>query len=109
MRGSACVVIVLTLQLLGRRLLRRGAPDALSLQGKPSVYSLAVNANANVVATGSPEKVVRIWDPREDQGGSIKLVGHTDNVRALAVDAAGTLVWHCVSARARAVRRSHGP
>jgi WD repeat-containing protein 48 len=51
---------------------------------KSSVYAIAVDPNGGVVASGSPERVVRIWDPRSGKR-TIKLVGHTDNIRAILI------------------------
>ncbi|KAI8393498.1 WD40-repeat-containing domain protein [Radiomyces spectabilis] len=51
---------------------------------KSSIYAMAVNPSGSLLATGSPEKVVRLWDPRSGKRIS-KLTGHTDNIRALLV------------------------
>lgn len=51
---------------------------------KSSVYALAVDPYGSVVASGSPERVVRTWDPRSGKRTS-KLVGHTDNIRAILI------------------------
>jgi WD repeat-containing protein 48 len=49
---------------------------------KGSVYALA--ATPNIVASGGPESIVRVWDART--GARItKFVGHTDNVRDILV------------------------
>lgn len=40
---------------------------------------------------GSPENVIRIWDPRTCDKVA-KLRGHTDNIRAIVVDRDGTMV-----------------
>ncbi len=56
---------------------------------KGSVYALAVNTS--LMASGGPESIVRLWDPKT--GKSIaKFVGHTDNVRAILVNDAGDTV-----------------
>ncbi|KAH8883806.1 WD40 repeat-like protein [Thozetella sp. PMI_491] len=56
---------------------------------KGSVYALAVNAN--LMASGGPESIVRLWDPKT--GKSIaKFNGHTDNVRAILINGAGDTV-----------------
>lgn len=56
---------------------------------KGSVYALSVNPS--MLASGGPEGTVRLWDPKT--GKSItKFVGHTDNVRAILVNAAGDTV-----------------
>lgn len=49
---------------------------------KNSIYSLAINQCGTLVASGSTEKVIRLWDPRSRQK-LLKLRGHTDNVRSL--------------------------
>ncbi|KAI6022697.1 hypothetical protein EDC04DRAFT_2935218 [Pisolithus marmoratus] len=51
---------------------------------KASVYSLAADAYGHIVASGSPERVVRMWDPRAGKRIG-KLVGHTDNIRAILI------------------------
>lgn len=49
---------------------------------KGSVYALAVTPN--IIASGGPESIVRVWDQRT--GNRItKFVGHTDNVRDILV------------------------
>lgn len=65
-----------------------------SLNGnKDSIYSLAMNPQGSVIVSGSTEKVLRVWDPRTCEK-KMKLKGHTDNVRAVAVDRDGTKVRH---------------
>ena len=53
---------------------------------KTSVYALATDPAGSIIASGSPERVVRLWDPRagsRHSGG--KLVGHTDNIRSILI------------------------
>lgn len=45
---------------------------------KGSVYALA--ATPNIIASGGPENVVRLWDVRTGKRIT-KFVGHTDNIR----------------------------
>ncbi|KAF2856258.1 WD repeat protein-like protein [Plenodomus tracheiphilus IPT5] len=45
---------------------------------KGSVYALAVTPN--IIASGGPESIVRVWDARSGKRIT-KFVGHTDNVR----------------------------
>lgn len=77
-------------------------PDATA--PKSSVYALAADPFGHAIASGSPERVVRMWDPRSGKrtGGCVsyiyvrvqihraggflgKLVGHTDNIRAILI------------------------
>ncbi|KAL0573430.1 hypothetical protein V5O48_008524 [Marasmius crinis-equi] len=58
-------------------------PDAAK-DPKTSVYALAADLGGHVIASGSPERIVRLWDPRSGKGTG-KLVGHTDNIRAILV------------------------
>ncbi|TFK31745.1 WD40-repeat-containing domain protein [Crucibulum laeve] len=57
-------------------------PDANS--PKSSVYALAADPFGRTIASGSPEKVIRLWDPRSGRRTG-KLVGHTDNIRAILI------------------------
>lgn len=67
---------------------------ASSLAGnKESIYSLAMNQPGTVIVSGSTEKALRFWDPR-NCAKLLKLKGHTDNVKALALSRDGT---HCIS------------
>ncbi|KAG8844040.1 hypothetical protein FRB96_003304 [Tulasnella sp. 330] len=56
-------------------------PDAAA-SAKASVYALATHPEGHSVVAGSPERVVRVWDPRSGKR-TMKLVGHTDNIRSL--------------------------
>ncbi|ORX90173.1 hypothetical protein K493DRAFT_410036 [Basidiobolus meristosporus CBS 931.73] len=56
-----------------------------------SVYALACNRYGSILASGSPEKVVRVWDPRSGKKIT-KLTGHTDNIRALLISDDGQLL-----------------
>ncbi|KAG7440883.1 WD40 repeat-like protein [Guyanagaster necrorhizus] len=51
---------------------------------KSSVYAIAVDPYGHSIASGSPERVVRLWDPRSGKRTG-KLVGHTDNIRAILI------------------------
>lgn len=51
---------------------------------KFSVYALATDPFGHVIASGGPERVVRTWDPRSGKRIG-KLVGHTDNIRAILI------------------------
>jgi WD repeat-containing protein 48 len=57
-------------------------PD--SSGSKASIYALAVDPQGHMIASGGPERVVRMWDPRAGKRMG-KLVGHTDNIRAILV------------------------
>ncbi|KAF9510485.1 hypothetical protein BS47DRAFT_1300152, partial [Hydnum rufescens UP504] len=49
---------------------------------KASIYAVATNVSGSLIASGSPERVVRMWDPRAGKRVG-KLVGHTDNIRSI--------------------------
>ncbi|TFK19214.1 WD40 repeat-like protein [Coprinopsis marcescibilis] len=57
-------------------------PDATA--PKSSVYAVASDPFGRTIASGSPERVVRLWDPRTGKRTG-KLVGHTDNIRAILI------------------------
>ncbi|KXZ53891.1 hypothetical protein GPECTOR_6g809 [Gonium pectorale] len=54
-----------------------------------SVYALALNSSASVVAAGTSEALIRLLDPRSGKKIA-KLRGHQDTVRALLVNSDGT-------------------
>eukprot|EP01137_Pigoraptor_chileana_P003299 Opistho-2@43278 len=56
---------------------------------KDSVYCVAVDVAGNIIASGSPEQVVRLWDARANRKIA-KLRGHLGNIRAVSLNAAGT-------------------
>lgn len=56
---------------------------------KGSIYALG--AVSSVLASGGPEKVVRVWDPRSGKLVT-KFVGHTDNVRDILINDAGDTI-----------------
>ncbi|EMD31556.1 hypothetical protein CERSUDRAFT_88909 [Gelatoporia subvermispora B] len=51
---------------------------------KSSIYALATDPYGSVVVSGTPERVIRMWDPRSGKRIG-KLVGHTDNIRAILI------------------------
>ncbi|KAL7234922.1 hypothetical protein ACSBR1_018400 [Camellia fascicularis] len=57
---------------------------------KESVYALGMNDSGTLLVSGGTEKVVRVWDPRNGSK-TMKLRGHTDNIRALLLDSTGRL------------------
>nr|ADN33906.1 nucleotide binding protein [Cucumis melo subsp. melo] len=63
---------------------------------KESVYALAMNDSGTLLVSGGTEKVVRVWDPRTGSK-TMKLRGHTDNIRALLLDSTGRLVTWSLS------------
>lgn len=56
---------------------------------KGSVYALSVNHS--ILASGGPESTVRLWDPKTGKRIT-RLVGHTDNIRAILVNESGDMV-----------------
>jgi WD repeat-containing protein 48 len=56
---------------------------------KGSVYALAVTPT--LVASGGPESIVRVWDPRSGKRIT-KFVGHTDNIRDVLIAQDGDTV-----------------
>ncbi|WWC88328.1 uncharacterized protein L201_003237 [Kwoniella dendrophila CBS 6074] len=56
----------------------------VGLEGeRGSVYALGVDHAGQVLAAGTPERVVRLWDPRAGDSSIGKLIGHTDCVRSI--------------------------
>jgi WD repeat-containing protein 48 len=56
---------------------------------KGSVYALSVSPS--MLASGGPESIVRLWDPKSGQRIT-KFVGHTDNVRAILINQTGDTI-----------------
>ena len=56
---------------------------------KGSVYALS--ARNSIIASGGPESIVRLWDPKSGKRIT-KLVGHTDNVRDILINQDGDTV-----------------
>ncbi|KAI8809974.1 hypothetical protein BJ742DRAFT_770779 [Cladochytrium replicatum] len=68
----------------GQVIMNEASPDL-------SVYALACNPSGTILVSGSPEKVIRVFDPRS--GKLIqRLTGHTDNIRSLLVSDDGRTV-----------------
>ena len=55
---------------------------------------MAINDQATLLASGSPENCIRLWDPRT-YAKVMKLKGHTHNIRGLLLNRDATL---CLSA-----------
>ena len=56
---------------------------------KGSVYALG--ATDHLLASGGPESIVRVWDPRTGKRIT-KFVGHTDNVRDVLINQDGDMI-----------------
>ncbi|TGJ80692.1 hypothetical protein E0Z10_g8058 [Xylaria hypoxylon] len=56
---------------------------------KGSVYALGLGRS--ILASGGPESIVRLWDPKTGKGVT-KFVGHTDNIRSILVNEADDTV-----------------
>ncbi|KAL8136334.1 hypothetical protein V2J09_002335, partial [Rumex salicifolius] len=57
---------------------------------KESVYAMSMNDSGTLLVSGGTEKVIRVWDPRNGSK-TMKLRGHSDNIRALLLDSTGRL------------------
>ncbi|KAI9136835.1 WD40-repeat-containing domain protein [Paraphysoderma sedebokerense] len=55
-----------------------------------SVYCIATNPSGSIVLSGSPDKIIRLYDPRT-RNKIGQLSGHTDHIRALLVSDDGRL------------------
>jgi WD repeat-containing protein 48 len=64
------------------------AHSLLSVE-KGSVYALA--ATNSIIASGGPEKTVRVWDAQSGKRIT-KLVGHTDNIRDILISQDGMTI-----------------
>ncbi|KAM0793263.1 hypothetical protein ACM66B_000725 [Microbotryomycetes sp. NB124-2] len=63
--------------------------SVLDLPSPPaSIYSLCATPSGSLLAAGTPERVVRVWDPRSRRQVS-RLGGHTDNVRDILIGEEG--------------------
>lgn len=54
-----------------------------------------MNSPGTVVLSGSTDKIVRLWDPRQNQNAiakNIKFLGHSDMIRCIVVNEEGTRV-----------------
>ncbi|KAI8462810.1 MAG: WD40-repeat-containing domain protein [Monoraphidium minutum] len=63
---------------------------------KGSIYALAMNPAGTLLAAGTTESFIRVYDPRS-HAKAMKLKGHTDNIRALLMNDAGTLLLSAAS------------
>ncbi|CAN6645893.1 hypothetical protein TRVA0_021S01332 [Trichomonascus vanleenenianus] len=58
---------------------------------KSSVYALDITREANIIASGGPESIVRLFDARSADP-ILKFVGHNDNIRSLLISDDGKWV-----------------
>ncbi|KAI5308859.1 hypothetical protein KEM55_004692, partial [Ascosphaera atra] len=56
---------------------------------KGSIYALY--ARPHVMASGGPDSMVRVWDPRSGKAIT-KLIGHTNNIRDLLINESGDTI-----------------
>lgn len=49
-----------------------------------SIYALSINPSGSIIAAGTPEKKVKVWDSRSGKTVS-NLIGHTDNIRSVLI------------------------
>lgn len=71
----------------GERLQIGVGEDESSAKG--SVYALSVRGS--IMASGGPESIVRLWDPRTGKRIT-KFVGHTDNIRNILINEDGDTI-----------------
>ena len=64
-------------------------PDGVT---KGSIYTIACDPAGRMIAVGSPDRAVRVWDPRQGGRRIAKLVGHGDNVRCLLTSEDGRAI-----------------
>ena len=78
---------------------RRLAPVAASDGGhSDSIYALDTNPRGSLIATGSVDTDVRLWDPR-DLSSSQRLRGHSDVIRSIKLLPDGVRLVSCGSDR----------
>jgi WD repeat-containing protein 48 len=53
------------------------------------ICKLTLDPAGKVLAAGTPERVVRLWDPRIGDKSVGKLIGHTDCVRSVILSEDG--------------------
>ena len=58
---------------------------------------MSVDPAGKVLAAGTPERVVRLWDPRVGDQSIGKLIGHSDCVRSVIVSEDGRYVNRSIS------------
>ncbi|KAF2157621.1 WD40 repeat-like protein [Myriangium duriaei CBS 260.36] len=61
---------------------------------KGSVYAL--DATLGIIASGGPESIVRVWDPKSGKRIT-KFVGHTDNIRDILISRDGEIIMSASS------------
>ncbi|TKA70992.1 hypothetical protein B0A49_05808 [Cryomyces minteri] len=74
---------------VGKKLEIAVAEDEGIYRDKGSVYALA--ATNSILASGGPESIVRVWDPRTGKRVT-KFVGHTDNIRDVLINEDGDTI-----------------
>ncbi|KAJ3004731.1 hypothetical protein HKX48_001070, partial [Thoreauomyces humboldtii] len=58
---------------------------------KASIYALGCNASGSILASGGPDKAIRVWDFRANRQ-VMRLQGHSENVRALIISDDGARI-----------------
>lgn len=70
----------------------RSSTTTVELPTPPaSIYSLGTTPSGSLIGAGTPERIIRIWDPRSRKQVS-RLGGHTDNIRAVLISDEGKWV-----------------
>ncbi|KAJ3255043.1 hypothetical protein HK103_006663 [Boothiomyces macroporosus] len=74
-------------------------PRILARDENPSgsIYALACNPSGTMIASGAPDRIVKLWDTRSRSEKFSKLQGHSDAIRDLLISEDGKWVLSCSS------------
>lgn len=63
--------------------------EEINSSEKGSIYALGLSRS--MMASGGPESIVRLWDPRSGKRIT-KFMGHTDNIRDILINESGDMI-----------------
>ncbi len=69
-----------------------GVGKSLWMPAVNSASGLFTDHTGGILAAGTPERVIRLWDPRSGERSVGKLIGHSDCVRSILVSEDGRYV-----------------